>query len=302
MDCSAFRHHHLAYLDDTLPGELVIAAERHRAACVACAAHDTLVRRALMLARNCPTIEPSAGFETRLQARLQAAMRERCDGLRRDVASDDDMVPRDGWSDGSAWDLTVARVREQLREQLREHGRSMATAALVAAVSAGATLGYTRSQARGYDGAGLTESVAAAPAPVRPVAVRRAAAGAAVNSEPARAARWNGAAWMTPVSMQAAGRAGYGAGAPVAGASVASALAHRPIANGARADSAAATSEMEPPMYIALPPMGLEASALVAPASNGVPVWAAALLAGEAPAELMRGANAPAVRLVNVAH
>ncbi|MFN5597918.1 MAG: hypothetical protein ACK5AK_00920 [Gemmatimonas sp.] len=81
MDCKHFRKHHLAYLDDTLPGDLMAPAQRHILLCDGCAAHDTLVRRSLMVARSMPTIEPSAEFQSRLRARL-AACREESAGER----------------------------------------------------------------------------------------------------------------------------------------------------------------------------------------------------------------------------
>ncbi len=70
MDCRHFRKNHLAYLDDTLSGDQMGAAQRHILECDACAGHDTMVRRSLMVARNIPTIEPSAAFQARLNARL----------------------------------------------------------------------------------------------------------------------------------------------------------------------------------------------------------------------------------------
>ena len=80
MDCRAFRKHHLAYLDDTLSGDQMGAAQRHILECDACAGHDTLVRRSLMVARNIPTIAPSADFHARLQARLAECREERKSG------------------------------------------------------------------------------------------------------------------------------------------------------------------------------------------------------------------------------
>lgn len=77
MDCKQFRKHHLAYLDDTLPGEVMAAAQHHVMVCDGCAAHDTLVRRSLMVARSMPTLEPSEAFQQKLRARL-AACREEC--------------------------------------------------------------------------------------------------------------------------------------------------------------------------------------------------------------------------------
>lgn len=76
MDCKHFRKLHLAYLDDTLPGTQMAAAQRHVLQCDACAAHDTLVRRSLMIARSMPTIEPTAAFQRRLRERLAACRTE----------------------------------------------------------------------------------------------------------------------------------------------------------------------------------------------------------------------------------
>lgn len=76
MDCKSFRRHHLAYLDDTLSGDQTGAAQRHVLACDACAAHDTLVRRSLMMARSLPSIEPTSDFSERLRARLAACRDE----------------------------------------------------------------------------------------------------------------------------------------------------------------------------------------------------------------------------------
>lgn len=45
--------------------------QRHIAECAECAGHDTRVRRALLLFRNVPHIEPSDDFTTRLEARLR---------------------------------------------------------------------------------------------------------------------------------------------------------------------------------------------------------------------------------------
>lgn len=71
MDCRSFRKHHLAYVDDTLPGVDVVRMQLHVAECEGCAAWDHRVRRSLLLARNhLGTIEPSAQFRARLEARL----------------------------------------------------------------------------------------------------------------------------------------------------------------------------------------------------------------------------------------
>ena len=73
MDCRAFRKHHLAYLDDTMPGDLLVSAERHVLECGDCARHDTAVRRGLLLFRNLQPIEPSPDFAERLAMRLRCA-------------------------------------------------------------------------------------------------------------------------------------------------------------------------------------------------------------------------------------
>ena len=77
MDCKRFRKQHLAYLDDTMPGDEMAAAQHHVMVCDGCAAHDTLVRRSLMVARSMPVLEPSAAFQARLRARL-AECRDDC--------------------------------------------------------------------------------------------------------------------------------------------------------------------------------------------------------------------------------
>ena len=76
MDCSNFRNHHLAFLDQTLPDVELVAMQRHLLECEACARHDTAVRRGLLLFRNLPPIEPSPDFARRLEARLARAREE----------------------------------------------------------------------------------------------------------------------------------------------------------------------------------------------------------------------------------
>lgn len=94
MDCKHFRKHHLAYLDDTLPGDLMAQAQRHVLRCDGCAAHDTLVRRSLMVVQSLPVvIEPSAEFQRRLQARLAECRADRA-AAARPVASVPGLLPR----------------------------------------------------------------------------------------------------------------------------------------------------------------------------------------------------------------
>ena len=92
MDCKSFRKHHLAYLDDTLPGDEMRRAQQHVMGCAGCAAHDTLVRRSLLVARNLPPLLPSEQFQARLRARL-AECRTECDD-ERSRNRDDAVIPR----------------------------------------------------------------------------------------------------------------------------------------------------------------------------------------------------------------
>ena len=63
---------HDAYVDDTLSGLDIDRMSRHRHLCEPCARIDTRMRRALLVARNLPPIQPSATFNRRLQVRLAA--------------------------------------------------------------------------------------------------------------------------------------------------------------------------------------------------------------------------------------
>ena len=72
MDCRGFRSKHVAFVDDFLSGEEVVAMQRHLLECEQCAAHDAKVRRALLVFRNLPTVEPSSDFYNRLRARIES--------------------------------------------------------------------------------------------------------------------------------------------------------------------------------------------------------------------------------------
>jgi hypothetical protein len=76
MDCREFFDKHVAFVDDTLPGIELVRMQTHIAECDICAKQDAKVRRALLLFRNLPSIEPSADFSQRLEARL----RRECEG------------------------------------------------------------------------------------------------------------------------------------------------------------------------------------------------------------------------------
>ena len=71
MDCREFCDQHLAFVDDTLAGIELVRMQRHMAECESCAKHDAKIRRSLLLFRNLPSIEPSANFSHRLEARLK---------------------------------------------------------------------------------------------------------------------------------------------------------------------------------------------------------------------------------------
>lgn len=77
MDCGTFRENHTALIDEAVCDADLVAMQRHVSECAACAAHDTTVRRALLLFRNMPTIEPSSEFSVRLGARLRDVRAER---------------------------------------------------------------------------------------------------------------------------------------------------------------------------------------------------------------------------------
>ena len=71
MDCREFCDRHVAFVDDTLAGIELVRMQCHIAECETCAKHDAKIRRALLLVRNLPPIEPSADFSQRLEARLR---------------------------------------------------------------------------------------------------------------------------------------------------------------------------------------------------------------------------------------
>jgi len=77
MDCRTFHKHHLAFVDDTLPGADSAAMEQHRLNCEMCARHDSRVRRGLFVARNLDPIEPSPDFLDRLERRLRNVEHDR---------------------------------------------------------------------------------------------------------------------------------------------------------------------------------------------------------------------------------
>jgi anti-sigma factor RsiW len=82
MDCKSFRSNHAAFTDGFLPDADLVAMQRHASECDACSSHDAAVRRALLVFRNLPAIEPSAEFSDRLGRRLRA---ERLNGARADL-------------------------------------------------------------------------------------------------------------------------------------------------------------------------------------------------------------------------
>lgn len=71
MDCRGFRDRHLGFMDESLSLEEMGGMRRHLADCSACARRDTSIRRALLIFRNLPAIQPSADFAGRLNARIR---------------------------------------------------------------------------------------------------------------------------------------------------------------------------------------------------------------------------------------
>jgi hypothetical protein len=71
MHCREFRRKHSGYLDDTLPGVELERVRLHLRMCERCARHDASVRRALLLVRNLPPIDPPPDLGSRIKQRLQ---------------------------------------------------------------------------------------------------------------------------------------------------------------------------------------------------------------------------------------
>jgi hypothetical protein len=72
MNCRTFRDNHAAFLDHALDAAGLRSMRQHLGECAACSAHDTSIRRAILLLRNLPVIRPSPEFSARLDARLHA--------------------------------------------------------------------------------------------------------------------------------------------------------------------------------------------------------------------------------------
>ena len=186
MDCRSFRRHHLAYLDNTLPGELLVAAECHVIDCEACARHDTAVRRALMLARNLAPIEPSADFQARLEARLRAELA--CGGRRPE---------RDDAVDGADRMALVHRALDAAGSRTRV--AALAAGLLLLAYAAGATLDVD------VDAAELREEPAAVAALPQPEPARELTTPDLVTSASTGVSVWPAALLADQVPAQLMG-------------------------------------------------------------------------------------------------
>ncbi len=73
MDCREFRERHTPFVDLMCSAFDENEMREHLRDCADCARHDTAIRRSLMLVRSLPTIEVSASFRERLDARLREA-------------------------------------------------------------------------------------------------------------------------------------------------------------------------------------------------------------------------------------
>jgi hypothetical protein len=76
MDCKEFRERHAPFVDLMCSAHDENEMREHMRACPDCTRHDTQIRRSLMLVRSLPTIEPSADFRARLDARIRAVKME----------------------------------------------------------------------------------------------------------------------------------------------------------------------------------------------------------------------------------
>lgn len=73
MDCRQFRDKHTPFVDLMCSGQDEAEMREHMRRCPDCSHHDMIVRRSLLLVRSLPTIQPSADFRARLEARLRAS-------------------------------------------------------------------------------------------------------------------------------------------------------------------------------------------------------------------------------------
>lgn len=71
MDCSHFRDRHLGFMDNALSETEMSGMRQHLSDCPDCANRDTSIRRALLIFRNLPAVQPSANFAARLNARIR---------------------------------------------------------------------------------------------------------------------------------------------------------------------------------------------------------------------------------------
>lgn len=77
MDCSGFRARHLDFVDGTLDERSLVACERHRVECAACAQLDTRVRRGLLVCHNVALGGPTCDLTARVLAGVRADRRRR---------------------------------------------------------------------------------------------------------------------------------------------------------------------------------------------------------------------------------
>lgn len=89
MHCREFNDKHFAFVDDTLAGIELVEMQGHMGECGVCARHDAKIRRALLLVRNLPIIQPSPDFASRLEAKLASslAIPLSCPGVRKRVTA-----------------------------------------------------------------------------------------------------------------------------------------------------------------------------------------------------------------------
>ncbi len=118
-------------MDDLLSGTLMGEARGHVAHCAACAEHDRVVRRGMMLVRNLPAVSVSAQFSERLAARL-AECKQQMDARGGVWDKDDPCVPTSVTAD-SAWRDATTRRSWSARHLWLAAAASVAMVATVAA-------------------------------------------------------------------------------------------------------------------------------------------------------------------------
>ena len=184
MECREFRKRHVAFVDDLLSADDMAESRQHLLECAVCERHDTNVRRALLVFRNVPRIEPSEDFARRLSAKLASAR----------LATVQAYVPRVAWQAVGAAMVCIVAVgslaifglqrssRQPVVASVPEASAPVAAASIVAADDIGLTSPLTSSAIA----AAMSSGMPAWPA----VLMVEQASMHFANSDPFRLASW----------------------------------------------------------------------------------------------------------------